>query len=175
MAASLLLLELETKFVAPKGDCTIPGFEGHIVLESFSWGISDSTGGRKGTTARVLKAGTARLSKPYDRSSTALCKLMELDPAKSEFHFLRATLKFVDPASNKGTANAKLESIMEVEFTDGFVDEISVRVSEQGKMVSVKEDITLSFQTAVAVRYQVRSPSGRRTALPEFLYVLPKI
>lgn len=174
MATSLLLLELETKSFVPKGDCSIPGFEGHIVIDSFSWDFSNVTKIEGKNVARALKLGKVKFAKSYDRSSTSLCKLMEQDTSKNGPHFLRATFKFVDPTGNYGSSrNANMDSIMELELTDGFIDEISIKVAEESKVVSVKEDITFSFKTAVVIRYNIKSPTGRRTAMPEFLYVFP--
>lgn len=173
MPASLLLLELETKSLAPKGDCTIPGFEGHIVLESFRWTISASTPEKVGgkPVPRVIKPGKVTLSKPYDRSSTGIAKLMER--STKDPHFLRATLKFVDPHSHSGNSNAKLETIMTLELTDGFVEEISLKASESDKSIAVSEDITLSFDTCISISYNTPSAGGKTQASPEFLYMLP--
>jgi type VI protein secretion system component Hcp len=172
MSISLLLLEFPGTAIT--GDCSITGFQGHISLESFSWGakaVTKQEKGKKPTTS--VKFEKLQVTKIYDCASIPMYNMMN-----SETKFAKAVLKFIDPLSGSVKAGArfsKFESIMEMEMTDGYIESVRVRASESAKAISVTEDVELSFHE-VSVSYYAYDPvKNTRVSMPPFQTVQPEM
>lgn len=178
MPASLLLLELETLGMPPQGDCNIPGFENHIVLNSIRWSLSATTAEEaKDIKEQItLKPRGVTVTKTFDRSSTALCNLMMQERSKGP-HFKTATLRFIDP--NTGSAQgsgAKYDSVMEIKLVNGNIDKLSVSVSDGSKSVAVTETVELSFETSISVSYSAYNAQKRfRESAKFFRCAMPSV
>ena len=178
MPASLLLLELETLGMPPQGDCIIPGFENHIVLNSIRWNIAPSTAAEAAdkNQQRTLKAGNVTVSKIFDRSSTALCNLMKQQRTKDRpYHFKTATLRFVDPNTGaRAGSGDKFDSVMEMKLVNGWIEKVTVNVADGSKSVAVRETIELSFEGSISISYSAYNPNKRfRESAKFFRYEPP--
>lgn len=154
----------------PQGDCNIPGFENHIVLNSIRWSITAPTEQKMGEKkAQVtLKPRGVTVTKIFDRSSTALCTLMTQNRHKGP-HFKTATLRFIDPNTGSATRSGdKFDSVMEMKLVNGNIEKISVSVADGARSVAVTETIDLSFETAISVSYSAYDPQKRLRGSAKF-------
>ncbi len=145
MSVSLILLEIENE-EAP-GDATVAGYENQIVVESFSWGLSAQLL-EKTIDDPVTKVDAQAVSirKEFDRSSTVLREMMKDD---RDFD---ATIRFIDPIS-RGT-DGRIDAVMEFRLLGCHIDRLSLSAEDDGKSVSLSEDLTISYTESVTISYR---------------------
>jgi type VI protein secretion system component Hcp len=177
MSTSLLLLEFIPKSGVIKGDCTIVGYEGHITLQSFSWGVKaedkKDKNSPKGEFLTIHKLDNLTVSKYCDGASVPMINMMNADT-----EFIRAVLRYVDPSSNPtggASAGSEFDPILEIEMLKGYIESISIEASDSGKSISLVEKLSLKFNQVKLQYYAFDPKSKTRTKPTSFESSQPKV
>nr|WP_316643680.1 type VI secretion system tube protein Hcp [uncultured Roseateles sp.] len=169
MSATMIFLKLYVDNKPVLGEGTTEDYVGQIEVESFSWGMKakHTDKGRDKVSVEV-RPERVTLSKYFDKSTTNLCVY-----ANDRKSFNTARLTFLSMVLK--TSNQKPKPVMEMVFSDGFVEEVKLNASESGKSMSLKEDLTLSFRKFKLIYHPVELRRGARGAPTTFDLEQPSV
>jgi len=128
------------------GDGSILGYEGQIEIESFGWKVEAKhipKGREEYTTAVHPKS--IQFVKLVDTATPNLCKHME---AKARFATATVTMLTTGWAG-QGSSHQRLVQLV---LSRGYIEEVHITASESGKVVALKENLTLSYEKS-EIRY----------------------
>ncbi|TDP62860.1 type VI secretion system tube protein Hcp [Roseateles toxinivorans] len=169
MSATMIFLKLyvDNKLIAGEG--TTEDYVGQIEIESFSWGMKakHTEKGRDKVSVEV-RPQEVTLSKYFDKSTTNLCLF-----AESRKPFTTARLTFLSMVLK--TSNQKPKPVMEMVFSDGYVEEVKLNASEAGKSMALKEDVSLSFRKLKVIYHPIEQRRGARGAPTTFDLEQPSV
>lgn len=163
MPESTIFLKLVVRQRPVPGDVRVPGYEQQIALQTCHWSTHAEHRSVGQDARTTLQHGHLRLSKVFDRSSTALYGYMRENEKVDS-----ASITMVDPGIQTGNPLPMLE----LNFFDCYIDRLSARASDGGSVVWVTENFMLSFSTGVLRFYPENPVAPGRLAPTE--YRIPK-
>ena len=134
------------------------GYEHQIELLNFKWSMKVEESPTQGATTTSTRVGYKELtlSKHFDISSTALMTLMVNRTA-----FDQAVISVEDAlVTSSNTSNNKAMSVV---LRKGRVVDIKVNATESDKSITVKEDVTLSYESVEVHLFSADGDADQRT------------
>ena len=129
------------------GDGSILDYEGQIEIESFSWKVEakHDQKGEAGAYTTAVYPKSIRFSKLVDTATPNLCKHMD---AKARFATATVTMLTTGWAG-QGSSHQRL---MQLVLSRGYIEDVNISANESGKVVALKETLTLSYEKS-EIRY----------------------
>lgn len=169
MSATMIFLKLFVDGKPVLGEGTTEDYVGQIEVESFAWGMKakHTEKGRDKVSVEV-RPERVTLSKYFDKASTNLCVY-----ADARKPFSTARLTFLSMVLK--TSKEKPKPVMEMVFSDGYIEEVKLNASESGKSMTLKEDLSLSFRKFKLIYHPVELRRGARGAPTTFDLEQPSV